>query len=137
MATETLVFQIFRADEVPQVLKKFMQDKNIRFCGAVIHKDVKMLSSYGINIISTFDLQKILPNPTKKPTTSLYGLTNSIIGANLEKKKRKKYKKKDAAEEKEYEIIFGWVNVPLSYKKVHYAALDARLGLRWLGGIGD
>ncbi|XP_051211594.1 uncharacterized protein [Lolium perenne] len=106
VATETLVFQICWADEVPQVLKEFLQDGNIRFCGAAIDKDVQMLSPYGINITSEFDLQKILPNPTNKPTPSLYDLTNSTIWTNLEKKKRKKYQKKDvAAQEKEDELI--------------------------------
>ncbi|XP_051196487.1 uncharacterized protein [Lolium perenne] len=71
VAIETLVFQICWADEVTQVLKEFLQDSNIRFWGAVIGKDVQMLSSYGINITSAFDLQKILPNLTNKPTPSL------------------------------------------------------------------
>jgi ribonuclease D len=44
VATETLVFQICWADEVPQVLKEFLQDNTIRFCGAAISKDVEMLS---------------------------------------------------------------------------------------------
>ncbi|XP_051211064.1 uncharacterized protein [Lolium perenne] len=34
VASETLVFQICYADEVPQVLKEFLQDGNIRICGA-------------------------------------------------------------------------------------------------------
>ncbi|XP_051197418.1 uncharacterized protein [Lolium perenne] len=127
VATETLVFQIYCADEVPQVLKEFLQDENIRFFGAAIGKDVEMLSPYGIHITSAFDLQILLPNPTNKPNPSLYDLANSTIGTNLEKKKRKKYKKNDAAEEKEDELIFGWANVPLSYEQVRYAALDARL----------
>jgi hypothetical protein len=50
---------------VPQVLKEFLQDNTI--CGAAIGEDVEMLSPYGIDITSVFDLQKILPNPTKNP----------------------------------------------------------------------
>jgi hypothetical protein len=38
---------------------------------------------------------------------------------------KKKYKKKGEEEE---ELIFGWVKVPLSFKQLLYAALDARLG---------
>ncbi|KAK1610527.1 hypothetical protein QYE76_034200 [Lolium multiflorum] len=95
LASENLVFHIW--DEVPQVLKEFLQDGNNRFCGATIGKDVEMLSPYGIHITSAYDLQKILPNPTNNHIQSLYDLANSIIGTNLEKKKRKKYKKKDAA----------------------------------------
>ncbi|XP_071680468.1 uncharacterized protein [Lolium perenne] len=103
--------------------KEFVQDETIRFCGAAIGKDVEMLSPYGIHITSAFDLQKILPNPKNIPIPILYDLENSIIGTNLEKKKRKKYKKKDAAQEKQDELIFRWANVPLSYEQVRYAAL--------------
>ena len=44
MANENLVFQICWADEVPQVLKEFLQDETIKFFGAAIGKDVEMLS---------------------------------------------------------------------------------------------
>jgi ribonuclease D len=128
VASKNLVFRICKANEVPQILKEFLQDGTIRFCGAAIGKDVEMLSPYGIHITSMYDIQKILPNPTNNHIPSLYDLANYIIGTNLEKKKRKKYKKKDAAQENEDELIFGWANVPLSYEQVRYAALDARLG---------
>ena len=36
VAYETLVFQICEADEVPQLLKDFLADENIIFCGAAI-----------------------------------------------------------------------------------------------------
>ena len=136
VASEILVFQICWADKVPQLLKDFLRDKTIRFCGAAINNDVCMLSHYGIDIPSAFDLQTVVrPNPTTNPTPSLYALSNAIIGTNLEKKKRKKVKdnkkeekKSDEEKEKEEELIFGWANYPLSYEQVHYAALDARLG---------
>jgi hypothetical protein len=38
---------------------------------------------------------------------------------------KKKYKKKGEEEE---ELIFGWAKVPLSFKQLLRAALDARLG---------
>ncbi|KAK1651853.1 hypothetical protein QYE76_069658 [Lolium multiflorum] len=72
VATENLVFQIWWADEVPQFLKDFLQEKTNRFCGAAISKDVEMLSSYGIDITSAFDLQNIIPKPTKNLIPSLY-----------------------------------------------------------------
>ncbi|XP_051221882.1 3'-5' exonuclease-like [Lolium perenne] len=128
VASENLVLQICHADEVPQVLREFLQDRTIRSCGAAIGKDVEMMSPYGIYITSAYDFQKILPNLTSNHILSLYDLANSIIGTNLEKKKRKKYKKKDTAQEKEDELIFGWANVPLSYEQVRYAAMDAHLG---------
>jgi hypothetical protein len=90
-----LVFQIYWADKVPQLLKDFLQDKTIRFCGASIQKDVEMMRSYRIHIPSAFNLQKIILNPTKNPIPSLYDLANSTIGTKLEKKKRKRDKKKN------------------------------------------
>ncbi|XP_051221493.1 uncharacterized protein [Lolium perenne] len=128
VASENLVFHICQTDEGPQVLKEFLQDDTIRFRVAAIGKDVEMLSPYSIHINSAYDLQKILPNLTSNHISSLYDLANSIIGTNLEKKKRKKYKKKDVAQEKEDELIFEWENTPLSYEQVRYAALDACLG---------
>jgi ribonuclease D len=128
VASEVLLFQICRANGVPQLLKEFLKDTTIRFCGAAIHNDVRMLRYYGIEILPVYDLQKIIPNPTNNPIPSLYDLSNATIGTNLEKKKRnKKDKKKDDKEEEE-ELIFGWGNVPLSFEQVMYAALDARLG---------
>jgi hypothetical protein len=117
-----------------------LKDTTIKFCGAAIANDVRMLSIYGIEIPSAYDLQKIVPNPTNKLTPSLYDLANTTIGTHLENKKRdkkkdkKKYKKKGEEEEEEEEeddddeLIFGWAKVPLSFKQLLYATLDARLG---------
>jgi ribonuclease D len=128
VASEVLVFQICRADHVPQLLRDFLGDPTIRFCGAAIGNDVRMLQSYGIQIPSVYDLQVIMPNPTKKPIPSLYDLSNATIGTKLEKKKRIKKNKKKGDEEEEEELIYDWAKVPLSEKQVLYAALDARLG---------
>jgi hypothetical protein len=101
---------------VPQLLKEFLKDTTIKFCGAAITNDVRMLSSYGIEILSAYNLQKIVLNPTNKLILSLYDLANATIGKNLEKKKRiKKDKKMDKKKEEEEELIFGWANVPLSF----------------------
>jgi ribonuclease D len=123
--SEVLVFQICRADHVPQLLRDFLGDPTIRFCGAAIGNDVRMLQSYEIQIPSVYDLQVIMPNPTKKPILSLYDLSNATIGTKIEKKRMKK---KGNEEEEEEELIYGWVKVLLSDKQVLYAALDARLG---------
>jgi ribonuclease D len=126
VASEVLVFQICQADHVPQLLKDLLKEPTIRFCSAAIDNDVQMLGSYGIEIPSVYDLQRIMPNPTKNPILSLYDLSNATIGTKLEKKKRnKKEKKKDGEEDKE--LIYGWDKVPLSDKQVLYAALDALL----------
>jgi ribonuclease D len=128
VASEVLVFQICWADHVPQLLRDFLEDSTIRFCGAAIGNDVRMLQSYEIQIPSVYDLQVIMPNPTKKPISSLYDLSNATIGTKLEKKKRIKKNKKKGDEEEEDDLIYGWTKVPLSDKQVLYAALDARLG---------
>jgi hypothetical protein len=79
---------------VPQLLKDFLKDPTIRFCGAAIGNDVRMLESYGIEIPPMYDLQRIMPNLTKNQIPSLYDLSNATIGTKLEKKKRKKDMKK-------------------------------------------
>jgi hypothetical protein len=52
VASEVLVFQICQANGVPQLLKEFLKDTTIRLCGAAIANDVRMLRSYGIEILS-------------------------------------------------------------------------------------
>jgi hypothetical protein len=78
VATDNLVFQICWADEVPQLLKDFLQDKTIRFCGAAIHKDVVI-----------FDLQKIILNPTQKnPFRACMIWQILLLGQNLRRRGR-------------------------------------------------
>jgi hypothetical protein len=137
VASDILIFQICWANRVPQLLKEFLKDTTIKFCGAAIANDVRMLSTYRIEIPSAYDLQKIVPNPTNKLTPSLYDLANATIGTHLENKKwiKKKDKKMDKKKDKkkgeeEDELIFDWAKVPLSFKQLLYAALDARLGFK-------
>ncbi|XP_051196557.1 uncharacterized protein [Lolium perenne] len=92
VASETLVFHIIHANKVAQMLKNFLEDGNIRFCGAAIGNDVKKLRPHGIHNTSAYDLQKVVPNPTTKPTPSLYDLANHTIGTNLEQKKKYNHK---------------------------------------------
>jgi hypothetical protein len=67
VVSEVLLFQICRADHVPQLLRDFLGDPTIRFCGAAIGNDVRMLQPYGIQISSVHDLQVIISNPTTEP----------------------------------------------------------------------
>jgi ribonuclease D len=143
--SEILVFQICKANGVPQLLKDFLKNTTIKFYGAAIDNDLRKLRPYEIVLPSAYDLQQVVPNPTSKPMPSLYDLANATIGPHLEKKKRdnkkkkdkkkkeKKYKKKGEEEEdddddEEDELIFGWKKVSLSFNQLKYAALDARLG---------
>ena len=89
VASETLVFQILYANKVPQMLKDFLGDKSIMFCGAAIGNDQKMLEKDGLHIGFRVDLQKIKPNPTTNPNNpSLYALSNAILGTELVPKPR-------------------------------------------------
>jgi hypothetical protein len=65
VASKVLVFQICRANGVPQLLKEFLKDTTIRFYGAAIANDVHMLRSYKIEILSVYNLQKIVLNPPR------------------------------------------------------------------------
>jgi hypothetical protein len=56
---------------VLQLLKEFLKDTTIIFCGAAFANDVRMLRTYEIEILSVYDHQKIVPNPTDKLTPSL------------------------------------------------------------------
>jgi hypothetical protein len=137
LASEVLIFQICWDNHVPQLLKEFLKDTTIKFCGAAIANDVRMLRTYGIEIPSAYDLQKIVMNPTDKLTPSLYDLANATIGTHLENRKRVKKDKKmvkkmdkkkgEEEEEEDDELIFGWAKVPLSFEQLLYADLDARL----------
>ena len=128
VASETFVFHICRADAVPQLLKDFLRDETINFCGAAIDNDVRMLVPYGIEITSTVDLQRKIKNPTKNPLASLYALANHVIGTDLPMKKKKNKNNKENANNEEEDLTSGWGDAPLSLYRVKYAALDARLG---------
>jgi hypothetical protein len=56
VASEILIFQICKANGVPQLLNDFLKDTTIKFCGAAINNDLRMLRSYGIVIPSAYDL---------------------------------------------------------------------------------
>jgi hypothetical protein len=52
VTSEVLIFQICWANRMPQLLKEFLKDTTIKFCGAAMANDVRMLSSYRIEIPS-------------------------------------------------------------------------------------
>ena len=127
VASETLVFQICVADSVPELLREFLSDPNIRFCGAAIQNDVSMMQFYGLRIANAINLQTAVRIATHRNNTpSLYALANSYCKTNLPLKARNKNKGGRMDPEEELRV-FGWGN-PLSPEKVHYAALDAHLG---------
>jgi hypothetical protein len=46
VASEILIFQICKANGMPQLLKDFLMDTTIKFCGGAIANDLCMLRSY-------------------------------------------------------------------------------------------
>ena len=82
VANQVLVFQICACDRVLELLKEFLMDEEIKFCGAAIHNDQRMLHFYGITIRNPVDLQWLLLNPTKNRTPSLFDLSNHYLGTN-------------------------------------------------------
>jgi hypothetical protein len=54
VASKILIFQICKANGVPQLLKDFLKDTTIKFCGAAIANDLCMLRTYGIVIPSAY-----------------------------------------------------------------------------------
>jgi hypothetical protein len=86
VAQETLVFQIFHGDVVPEALREFLNDDSIVFRGSDIGNDIDKLDYYGIDIPAAIDLLQEIQNPTAKPLASLYNMTNAYIGTNLPKK---------------------------------------------------
>ena len=119
VADECLVYHIVHARHVPAMLRRFLADKDIVFCGAGISQDQEMLAYYGLKIASSFDLQQrveIPKNVSSKPTPSLIDLANYLLGTKLSK---------DGECEKLRRS--GWGVVPLTLERIRYAAVDARL----------
>ena len=63
VAYQYLVFQICHADYVPDLLKEFLADRDIKFCGAAIQNDQDRLKYYGITIPGAINLQTQFKNP--------------------------------------------------------------------------
>jgi hypothetical protein len=65
---ETLVFQIYHADAVPELLREFLNNDEIMFWGAAIQRDVQMLEYYIITILGRATSRGRSPT---QPTTIL------------------------------------------------------------------
>ncbi|XP_073351902.1 uncharacterized protein [Aegilops tauschii subsp. strangulata] len=88
VANECLVYHIVHARHVPAMLRRFLADRDIVFCGAGIKQDQDMLGYYGLNIASSFDLQErveVPKNVCSKPTPSLIDLSNYLLGTKFSK----------------------------------------------------
>ncbi|XP_044354353.1 uncharacterized protein [Triticum aestivum] len=119
VANECLVYHIVHARRIPAMLRMFIADKDIVFCGAGISQDQEMLGYYGLNIASSFDLQERVEIPKSicsKPTPSLIDLSNYLLGTKLTKDGESERLRRS-----------GWGAFPLTLERIRYAAVDARL----------
>jgi hypothetical protein len=95
---------------VPQLLKEFLKETTIKFCGVAIANDLRMLRTYGTVIPSVYDLQKIVPNPTNKLTPSLYDLANATIGGTRRRTRRRRTRRSTRRREKKKMMMMMKMN---------------------------
>jgi hypothetical protein len=107
VASEVLVFKICRADHAPQLLRDFLGDPTIRFCGAAIGNDVRMLQSYGIQISLVYDLQVILPNPTKNQFRVYTICPMLLLGQSLRRRRGRKTRRRATRKKKKILYMVG------------------------------
>jgi hypothetical protein len=103
---------------VSELLREFLNNNVIMFWGAASQRDVEMLKYYRITIHGARDLKREIPNQTFNYPACLFLLANVYIDTNISKNDL------DIAAIKRE----GWVNVPLRFEQVKYAARDAHLG---------
>ncbi|XP_044337176.1 Werner Syndrome-like exonuclease [Triticum aestivum] len=84
-----LVFQILRADYVPDSLFDFLADGRFTFVGVGVYGDAQKLSAhYGLQVTNAVDLRYLAANTLGKPAlrhTGLQGLVWQVIGVWPEK----------------------------------------------------
>jgi hypothetical protein len=117
VASKTLVFQICHADAVPELLREFLNNDEMRSCSGARQS---VMSRCWSTTESPFpgSVTSGGRSPTLNYPLCLYALANAYIGTNLSKNDPKVVAiRRD-----------GWVDVPISFEQVKYAALDARLG---------
>ena len=116
---DILVYHIIHAPTIPGELQDFLSRENIYFCGAAIAGDKQKLEPYNLDLKSIAGLQTKIKIPVEdcdKPTPSQFDVANFVLGTNLQK-----------GDEMLALRSSGWENYPLTYERIKYAALDARL----------
>lgn len=119
---DVLVYHIIHAPSIPGDLHDFLSREDIYFCGPAIARDKQKLEPYNLDLKSIADLQtriKIHVEDCDKPTPSLFDVANFVLRTNLQK-----------GDETLALRSFGWGNYPLTYKRIKYAALNARVSFK-------
>ena len=104
---------------IPGELHDFLSREDVYFCGAAIEGDKQKLEPYNLDLKSIADLQTRIKIPVEdcdKQTPSLFDVAIFVLGTNLQK-----------GDETVALRSSGWENYPLTYQRIKYAALDARV----------
>ncbi|KAL5226826.1 hypothetical protein ABZP36_015091 [Zizania latifolia] len=110
-----LIFQILRADYVPDSLFDFLADDRFTFVGVGIDNDVaKLRDQYGLEVEDVVDLRHLAADTLEKPelrSTGLQGLVWEVMGVRAEKPHHVR--------------VSAWDAPRLSKQQLMYACADA------------
>ncbi|TVU21407.1 hypothetical protein EJB05_31039, partial [Eragrostis curvula] len=115
VGTRCLVFQIYRADAIPIILKDFLACPHCKFLGADVSRDVhRLINDYGLRVQNSVDLQEFgirkgYGSKSSKPALKL--LVKELLGADMEKDNK--------------DIHLSWGREVLTSEHITYAAIDA------------
>ncbi|XP_015773656.1 PREDICTED: zinc finger protein 28-like isoform X1 [Acropora digitifera] len=121
LATESscLVFQLYNLGRPPNDLVSVLKDERILKVGSGILQDVtKLKKDTGLKCIGLVDTQNLAKEVgmLESQKLGLKALAKYLLGIELEKPK--------------LVTRSNWENFPLTVKQIHYAALDAWIGLK-------
>ena len=117
--SSSLVFQLYNLGRPPNVLVSVLKDERILKVGSGILQDVtKLKKDTGLKCIGLVDTQKLAKEVgmLECQKLGLKALAKYLLGIELEKPKSV--------------TRSNWENFPLTVKQIHYAALDAWIGLK-------
>ncbi|KAG2591462.1 Werner Syndrome-like exonuclease [Panicum virgatum] len=110
-----LVFQILRADYVPDALSCFLADRRFAFVGVGIRDDVAMLrDGYGLEVSRAVDLRRLAARTLGRPElrdAGLRALVRGVMGVRMEKPHHVR--------------VSVWVKRELTEDQFKYACADA------------
>ena len=121
LSTETavLVLHIIHVKTLPRYLPDILADQNIFKVGCGIRSDVlKLLKDTGLQCKGVVDLAELASRSgyTKEHGQGLKKLANSVLGIEMNKPKKVQ--------------LSNWEILPLKHGQIHYAALDAWIGIK-------
>jgi len=110
-----LVFQILRADYVPDALSDFLADRRFTFVGVGIRDDAaKLWDGYGLEVPRAVDLRALAADTLGKPhlrRAGLQALVREVLGVQMEKPHHVR--------------VSAWDAPTLSGDQLKYACADA------------